>query len=100
MYPDTSLAAATDNRLLELSFWDTVLMVGVLIAVWLGLRAGTSGAGRIIRPVVLVSIWAFMLFIPIMVAGSLWGTAADTFEKRNTAVVTTAPHHETAPASN
>lgn len=83
MYSDTYLTAATDNRLLEMSFWDTVLLVGVLVAVWLGLRAGTSGTGKIIRSLTLVGIWALVLFIPIMAAGALFGSAAETYERRS-----------------
>lgn len=93
MYPDTYLATATDNRLMEMSFWDAILMVGILVAVWLGLRAGTSGAGKIIRSLVLASTWAFVLFIPIMALGAFFGSAAETYERRHTAthVVTNAP---------
>lgn len=81
MITNQVLAAATDNRLLEMSFWDTVLLVGILIAIWLGMRAGSSTGSGIIRATILVSIWAFVLFFPLMMVGSLFGAAAEKYER-------------------
>lgn len=74
------LAESAGNALSTFAFWDGVLVAGCALAVFLGMRAGGSMLGGLVRSVVILAVWVFIFFIPVMFLGSLWGAAADTYD--------------------
>ncbi|MGP6175464.1 hypothetical protein [Corynebacterium sp. A21] len=74
------LADSDSSALGSLQFWDGVLLVGCALAVVLGMRARGSFFGGVARSAVILAVWVFVLFIPLMAIGSLIGAAADNYD--------------------
>lgn len=79
------LAETAGNALGQFQFWDGVLVAGCALAVFLGMRARGSLLGGVVRSTVILAVWVFTFFVPLMFIGSLIGVAADNYDARTDA---------------
>lgn len=74
------LAESAGSALGQFAFWDGVLVAGCALAVYLGMRARNSLVGGFARSGVILTVWVFIFFVPLMFIGSLIGVAADNYD--------------------
>ncbi|WIM70590.1 hypothetical protein [Corynebacterium suedekumii] len=74
------LADSAGSALGQFAFWDGVLVAGCALAVYLGMRARNSLVGGLVRSGVILAVWVFIFFVPLMFIGSLIGVAADNYD--------------------